>query len=127
VLVTNIDFVFATFYRELIASVLEYDSVCFTGRVRAQLKGLERLQYRGIRILIGLMRSIPNNSLEVLGGIPPLEHRMLYLNYRYLVSTFQKVGHPRSRLELLYMLNPKKCLTTFREVADLGFVHDVPS
>jgi hypothetical protein len=41
VLVTNIDFVFATFYRELIASVLEYNSVYFTGRARTLLLGLD--------------------------------------------------------------------------------------
>jgi hypothetical protein len=57
--------------------------------------------------------------LGVLSRIPPLEHRVLYLNYKYLVNTFQKAGHLlRSRLELLHRLNPKKCLTAFQEVAD---------
>jgi hypothetical protein len=83
---------------------------------------IERLKYCGIRILLGLIKSTPNNSL---GMLPPLEHRMLYLNYRYLVKTFQKAGYPlRSRLELLHGLNPRKLLNAFREAADLGTCYE---
>jgi hypothetical protein len=104
---------------------IEYGSVCFTGVARTHFLDLERLQYRRIKISLGLMRSTPNNSLGMLSGISSLEHRMLYLNYRYLVNTFQKVDHTlRSCLEPLNRLNPKKCLTAFREVADFGTGHE---
>jgi hypothetical protein len=33
---------------------------------------LERLQYRGLRIALGLMQSTTNNSLGVLSGVSPL-------------------------------------------------------
>jgi hypothetical protein len=73
-----------------------------------------------IMISMGLMGSTPNNSLGVQSGIPPLRHRLFYLNFRYLVNTFQKNGHPlRDRLEKLYDLSPQKCLIPFHEVSEL--------
>jgi hypothetical protein len=63
--------------------------------------------------------------LGVQSETPPLENRMLYLNYKYLVNIFQQVDHPLgSCLELLHRLNPKKCLTAFHEVADLRTGHE---
>jgi hypothetical protein len=63
-------------YRGLIESVLEYVSVCFTNMANMAkthiMLGLERVQYRALRIALGLMGSTPNNCLGVLGGIPPL-------------------------------------------------------
>jgi hypothetical protein len=37
--------------------------------------GLERVQYRTLRIALGLMGSTSNNCLGVLSGIPPLAER----------------------------------------------------
>jgi hypothetical protein len=69
---------------------------------------------------MGLIRSTPNNSLGVLSGIPPLRHRLFYLNFRYLVNNFQKNGHPlRDKLEELNDLSPQKCLIPFHEVSGL--------
>jgi hypothetical protein len=98
-------------YRGLIGSILEYGSVCYAVMARTHMLLLERIQYRALRISMGLMRSTPNNSLGVLSGIPPLRHRLFYLNFRYLVNTFQKNGHPlHDRLERLYDLSPQKRL-----------------
>jgi hypothetical protein len=69
---------------------------------------------------MGLMRSTPNKSLEVLSGIQPLRHRLFNLNFRYLVNNFQKNGHPlRDRLEKQNDLSPQKCLIPFHEVNGL--------
>jgi hypothetical protein len=88
-------------YRGLIGSVLEYGSVCYAGMAKTQMLLLERIQYR----------STSNNSLGVLSGIPPLRHRLFYLNFRYLVNTFQKNGHPlHDKLEKLNDLSPQRCL-----------------
>jgi hypothetical protein len=50
----------------LIGSVLEYDSVCFTNISKTHMLGLERVQYRALRIALGLMGSTPNNCLVFL-------------------------------------------------------------
>jgi hypothetical protein len=75
---------------------------------------------------MGLMGSTLNNSLEVLSGISPLRHRLFYLNFRYLVNTFQKKGHPlRDKLEKLNDLSPQKCLIPFHEVSGLDIQPEV--
>jgi hypothetical protein len=67
---------------------------------------LERVQYRALRIALGLMGSSPNNYLGVLGGIPPLAERFAYLNFRYFVAIFYRLGHPlRERFEVVGALN----------------------
>jgi hypothetical protein len=51
-----------------VGSVLEYGSVCYSGMARTHMLRLERVQYRRIRIALGLMCSTPNDNL----GIAPL-------------------------------------------------------
>jgi hypothetical protein len=67
-------------YSGLVGSVLEYGSVCYSGMARTHMLRLERVQYRGIKIALGLMYSTPNNSLGVLSGIAPLAEMFVILN-----------------------------------------------
>jgi hypothetical protein len=61
---------------------------------------------------MGLMGSTPSKSLGYLSRIPPLRHRLFYLNFRCLVNTFQKNGHPlHDKLEKLNDLSPQKSLS----------------
>jgi hypothetical protein len=72
---------------------------------------MEKFQYRGIRIALGLMCSTPNNSLVVLSSIAPLPKIFVYLNVRYLVAVFYRLNHPlKSRLETLRELNLGRCI-----------------
>jgi ribonuclease HI len=106
-------------YKGLVGSVLEYGSICYSGMSKTNFLKLERLQYRGIRISLGLMQSTPNNSLGVLSGIPALEIRLLYLNCRFLINCFKKPNHPlKQRLETLHRLNPTKCLSGYQETSN---------
>jgi hypothetical protein len=69
---------------------------------KTNMLGLERVQYRALRVALGLMGYTPNNCLGVIGGIPPLAERFAYLNFRYLVAVFYRLGHPlRARLGVL--------------------------
>jgi hypothetical protein len=75
---------------------------------------------------MGLIGSTPNNSLGVLSGTPPLPHRLFYLNFRYLINTFQKNGHSlRDRLEKLNDLSPQKFLIPFHEVSELDIQPEI--
>jgi hypothetical protein len=71
---------------------LDYASVCYSGMAKTHMLRLERVQYRGIRLALRLMCSTPNNSLGVLSGLPPLPERFVYLNSRYLVAVFYRLG-----------------------------------
>jgi hypothetical protein len=73
--------------------------------------GLERVQYRVLRIASGLMGSTPNNCLGGFCGIPPLAEKFAYLNFRYLVAAFYRLGHPlRERLGVPRALNMGLCI-----------------
>jgi hypothetical protein len=106
----------------MMGSILDYVSVCYSGMARTHFLKLERLQYRGLRIALGLIQSTPNNSLGVLSGVSALAERCMYLNYRYLVTVFHKHGHPlRERLETLNRLNTERCMKGFALVALFTF------
>jgi hypothetical protein len=50
--------------------------------------GLKRVPYQALRVALGHIGSTPNNCLGVVSGIPQLEERFAYLNFRYLVAAF---------------------------------------
>jgi hypothetical protein len=82
---------------------------------------LERVQYRGIRLALGLMCSTPNNSLGVLSGIPPLPERFVYLNSRYIVAVFYRLGHPlREKLSDLGTMNMSRSTQGYSNVLSMN-------
>jgi hypothetical protein len=88
-------------------------SVCYAGMAKTHVLLLERIQYRAL-------------SLGVLSGVPPLQHRLFYLNFRYLLNIFQKNGHPlRDKLKKLNGLSSQKCLIPFHEVSGLDIQPEV--
>jgi hypothetical protein len=95
----------------------------------------ERVQYRLLRIALGLMGSTPNNCLCVLDGIPPLAERFAYLKFRYLVAAFYRLGHPlRERLGVLGALNMGRCIRGYSDVLSFDIVpaksfrrHELPA
>jgi hypothetical protein len=122
-------------YRGLIGSVLEYGSVFFTNIAKTNMLGLERVQYRALRVALGLMGFTPNNCLGVLAGIPPLAERFSNLNFRYLiVAAVYRLGHPlRERFGVLRALNMGRCIKRYSDVLSLDIVpsesftwHEIP-
>jgi hypothetical protein len=111
-------------YRGLIVSVLEYGSVCFTNMAKTHMLGLEGVQYRALRIALGLMMgSTSNNCLCVLSGMPTLAERFAYLNYRYFVAAFYRLGHRLSkRFGVLRALNMGRCIRKASDVLSLDIV-----
>jgi hypothetical protein len=84
---------------------------------KTHMLDLERVQYRALRIALGLMGSTPNNCLGVLIGIPILAERFANLNFRYLVAAFYRMGHLlRERIEMLGALNMGRCIKGYSDV-----------
>jgi hypothetical protein len=76
-------------------------------------------QYRCLRIALGLMQSTHFQTLEVIGGVPPLRLRFSMLNHKYLVSACSTGGHPLRRLfAMLSRLNSTKMVREFDMVGD---------
>jgi hypothetical protein len=65
----------------------------------------------------------------------PLAERFAYLNFRYLVAAFYRLGHPlRERLEVLGTLNMGRCIKKYSDVLSLDIVpsesftwHELPA
>jgi hypothetical protein len=106
-----------------VGSVLEYGSVSYSGMARTNMLRLERVQYQGIRIALGLMCSTPNNILGVLSGMARLAEGFVYLNFRYLVAVFYCFDHPlKRRLETLRKVNLGRCIAGYSDVLPLNIV-----
>jgi hypothetical protein len=110
-------------YKGLINSVLDYVSVCYSGMAKTHMLRLERVQYHGIRLALGLMCSTPKNSLGFLSGIPSLPERFVYLNSRYLVAVFYRLGHPlREKLKDLRTMNMSRCIQGYSNVLSMDII-----
>jgi hypothetical protein len=93
-------------YRGLIRSVLKYGCIAFDQMATTHMLKLERIQYRCLRVALGLMKSTHVQTLEVIGGVPPLRLRFSMLDHKYLISTFSTGEHPlRQLLAVLSRLN----------------------
>jgi hypothetical protein len=78
---------------------------------------LERVQYRCLRIALDLLQSTDFQTLEVIGGVPPLGMRFSMLNHGHLISGFSTAGHPlRQELAALSRLNSPKIVRVFNVV-----------
>jgi hypothetical protein len=95
----------------------------YTNMAKTHMLGLERVQNRALRIALGLMGSTPNNCLDFLSGIPPLAESFAYLNFRYLVAAFYRLGQPlREGLEVMWALNMGRCIRGYFVVLALDIV-----
>jgi hypothetical protein len=109
-------------YKGLIGSVLDYASVCYSGMAKTHMLRLERVQYRDIRLALGLMCSTSNNRLRVLSVIPSLSERFVYLNSRYLVAMFYRLRHSlREKLRNLGTINMSCCIQGYSNVLSMSY------
>jgi hypothetical protein len=78
---------------------------------------LQRVQYHCLRIALGLMQSDHVQTLEVIGGVPPLRMRFSMLNHKNLISAFSTDGHSlKQELAALSRLNSPKIIREFNVV-----------
>jgi hypothetical protein len=91
---------------------LEYRCIAFDRMADTHMLKLERLEYRCLRIALGIMQSTHVQTLEIIGGVPPL--RML--NHEYLISAFSTAGPLRQELVALSSLNSPKIVREFNMV-----------
>jgi hypothetical protein len=68
-------------YKSLVGFALEYGSVCYSGMARTHMLRLERVQYRRIRIALGLMCSTLAKAL----GSSLAYHLYIVIQYVYSV------------------------------------------
>jgi hypothetical protein len=81
-------------YKGLIRSILEYGCIAFDRMAGTHMLKLKRVQYCCLRIALSLMQSTHVQTLEVIGGVPPLRMRFSMVNHGYLILVLSTAGHP---------------------------------
>jgi hypothetical protein len=71
---------------------LEYGCVYFTDMAETHLSKLERVQWRGLRVIFSVMQSTHTDTVEALSGVPPLDLSFSYLNQKILVCFYARSG-----------------------------------
>jgi hypothetical protein len=75
---------------------------------------LERIQYRCLRIALGLMQSTHVLTVEVIAGVVPLRMRFSLLSQKFLTSVYAREAHPlKQKLLTLQSLDSLKIIREF--------------
>ena len=77
-------------YKSLIRSIIDYGSILYGNASKYELANIDRLQYKAIRVSLGLMMSTPTNSLLVEAGELPLKFRRNNLTYKFLLTRIKR-------------------------------------
>jgi ribonuclease HI len=101
-------------YKGLIRSVLEYGCVAFDRAADTHILKLDRIQYRCLRICLGLMQSTHVQTVEILAKVEPLRLRFSMLNQRFLTTAFSSPSHPlKAKLDTLQSLQSPKIIREY--------------
>lgn len=74
-------------YKSTICSILEYGAFAFQFLAKTHRLRLERIQWRALRVCLGMMTSTHTRTLEVQAGILPLELRWKELHLKFLCKS----------------------------------------
>ncbi|XP_029713933.2 probable RNA-directed DNA polymerase from transposon BS isoform X1 [Aedes albopictus] len=103
-------------YKTTILSVIEYGSFVFHMTAKTHFIKLERIQFRCLRICLGLLNSTHTQSVEVIAGVIPLNIRFFELNCRYLTSSHVASTQFMTQLDELFRIHPQSSfLRSYRE------------
>lgn len=81
-------------YNALVRSHLDFGSIIIEPCNKAELKKLDMVQSKALRMVTGAMKSSPVRALQVECADPPLSVRRQYLADRYLFRIAQLEHHP---------------------------------
>lgn len=74
------------FYKSYVRSMIDYGSLFYGSASKTNLRHLDRVQYKCLRIVLGAMRSTPCPILLAEAGEPPLHLRRLCLARRFITK-----------------------------------------
>ena len=73
-------------YRALVRSKLDYGSIVYGSARKSYVKLLDPVHHQGVRLSLGVFRTLPVQSLYVEAREPSLENRRLKLSLQYTVK-----------------------------------------
>lgn len=74
------------FYRCYIRSILDHGCIVYGSSCNSNLKIIDRLQYKALKICLGAFRSSPSPAVLAEAQEPPLELRRVYLSSKYITK-----------------------------------------
>ena len=74
------------FYKSYILSIIDYGSILYGSASASNLKTIDRIQYKALRICIGAMQSSPNEAVLAESQEPPLQLRRQYLSNKFFAK-----------------------------------------
>ena len=80
-------------YKAILRSTLEYGSICIASKDSRYLEKLGVLQRRALRHVTGLRQSTPNKIVLTETRDLPLEIRIKYLAYKYILKILSNSDH----------------------------------
>lgn len=83
-----------TIYKSLIRSRLEYGNYLFGNAANCHLTKLDRIQYKGLRICLGYLRSTPTNAILIEANDPPLDMRTEFMAAKFFLKRKARFFHP---------------------------------
>ena len=81
-------------YKALIRSKLDYGSILLNTASKTLTNKIEVAQNNALRIVLGAMKSTPNNLLYLDSGITPVHHRRTAFSCKYLIRLSQRPHNP---------------------------------
>jgi hypothetical protein len=108
-------------YKGLVRSILEYGCLAFDRMADNYMLKLERIQYRCLRIALGLMQSTHVQTVEIIAGVEPLRLRYSMLNQKYLTKVVSSAIHPlKQKLSELHSMGSPKIIREFSIISSLN-------
>ncbi|KAJ8941514.1 hypothetical protein NQ318_001796 [Aromia moschata] len=89
------------FYSSLVRSVIYYGSIFYGSTTKAQLKKVDIIQNKCLRLSLGILNSTPINVLEAESGEPPLEVRRQFLSDKIVTRLNAKNSQCMTQLHKL--------------------------
>ncbi|XP_059051095.1 uncharacterized protein LOC131845944 [Achroia grisella] len=81
-------------YNSIVRSHFDYGCFLLEPSNKIALAKLDRIQSRCLRLVLGAMKSSPNNAVQVECVDPPLQLRRQFLSDRFFLNAYQYNDHP---------------------------------
>lgn len=81
-------------YFGIVRSHLDYCCQILQPLTKQLTQQLDRIQYQGLRIILGCMKSTPTNVLQAEAAEPSLDYRRKWLSLKFTLSVFKITNHP---------------------------------
>lgn len=81
-------------YKALIRSTIDYGCIVYSSACVTTIKKLDRVQFKGLRIALGAIKTTPTCALLVEAEEPPLKLRFEKLSFTYWVRLIGSTNNP---------------------------------